>query len=317
MPLLDLESAQRVFYEDVVAGLNDRPRTLPCKYFYDERGSKLFDQICDLDEYYLTRTELAIMEQYAGEMAEQIGPGVMLIEYGSGSSVKTRILLDHLDDPIAYIPVDISGDHLEQTAMSLADRYPEIEILPVAADFTTQFSLPVPRNRPTHNAVYFPGSTIGNFRAEAAKEMLERIVRLCGCGGGLLIGIDLQKDTDIIEQAYNDSEGVTAEFNLNLLHRINRELDADIQVDQFAHQANYDEREGRVEIDLVSRREQSFTVGEESFSFAHGEAIRTEYSCKYTVEGFAELAASAGLELHKYWTDADRLFAVLHLVIPE
>ena len=192
------------------------PRTLPCKYFYDERGSQLFDEICKLDEYYLTRSEISIMKRHAPEMADQIGPGVMLVEYGSGSSIKTRLLLEQLQDPVAYVPVDISRDHLLRTANGLSLDFPHLEVLPVCADFTTEFHLPNSKRIPTHSAVYFPGSTIGNFLPRTALAMLAGIVPLCGTGGGLLIGIDLQKDVDVIESAYNDAKGVTAEFNLNI-----------------------------------------------------------------------------------------------------
>lgn len=315
--LLDFEPKMETFYEDVVSGLSQSPRSLPCKYFYDERGSKLFDQICELEEYYLTRTELSIMQKYAREMAEQIGPGVMLVEYGSGSSIKTRILLDHLKAPAAYVPVDISKEHLQQTAHNLRLRHPEIEIKPVCADFTEDFELPISTQEPTHNAVYFPGSTIGNFQPSAAQAMLKRIVSLCGCGGGLLLGVDLQKDIETIESAYNDSEGVTAEFNLNLLRRINRELDAQISIDQFGHRANYNSHHNRVELSLVSQQDQTIQVGDQSFDFSEGESIHTEYSHKYTVEGFAELAAEAGLTLRKHWTDELNRFAVLHFAILE
>ncbi|MEM8666143.1 MAG: L-histidine N(alpha)-methyltransferase [Planctomycetota bacterium] len=303
------------FHDDVIDGLGQTPRSIPCKYFYDERGSQLFDQICDLDEYYLTRTELSIMEQYAGEMADCIGGGVMLVEFGSGSSVKTRILLDHLHEPIAYVPVDISQDHLQKTAATLRQRYPNIEILPVCADFTQDFELPLSKREPTHDAVYFPGSTIGNFQPEAASELLQRIVRLCGCGGGLLIGIDLQKDPQMIESAYNDSSGVTAEFNLNLVNRMRRDLGVEIQTSDFKHQATYNTQSHRVEIGLVSRSDQEVKIGDHRFQLSEGELIQTEYSHKYTVEGFAKLASEAGLTLKAHWTDSDDLFAVLHLVV--
>ncbi len=192
------------------------------------------NRYAQLEEYYLTRTEIKIMRTHAAEMGEQIGPGVMLVEYGSGSSIKTRLLLDHLPDPVAYVPVDISGDHLESVAGQLANDYPNIEVLPVCADFTRPFCLPKSNRAPTHAAVYFPGSTIGNFVPQKAKELLQRIVPLCGRGGGLLIGIDLQKDAATIEAAYNDQLGVTSAFNLNLLEHINRELDADVEMDAFA-----------------------------------------------------------------------------------
>lgn len=312
--LLDFEPAVEAFYEDVVAGLGGEKKSLPCKYFYDERGSQLFDQICQLDEYYLTRTELAIMRRHAGEIAAQIGPGVMLIEYGSGSSVKTRLLLDRLQEPAAYVPVDISRDHLQASANRLSAHYPRLEVLPVCADFTQAFDLPEPKRVPTHNAVYFPGSTIGNFQPAAAEAMLRRIVNLTGCGGGLVIGVDLQKDAQTLEAAYDDRAGITAEFNLNLLHRINRELGGDFDVDQFTHQARYNRAEGRIEIALISQCDQTARIGPETFDFHDGEAIHTEYSHKYTIAGFAELAARAGLTLRRAWTDDKDRFAVLHFV---
>ena len=315
--LLDFEPATETFQDDIVTGLNSNPRSLPCKYFYDERGSQLFDEICELDEYYLTRSEISIMKKYAPEMADQIGTGVMLVEYGSGSSIKTRLLLDHLQDPVAYVPVDISRDHLQRVANDLSFAYPHIEVLPVCADFTADFDLPISKRTATHNAVYFPGSTIGNFQPRSVRAMLARIAPLCGTGGGLLIGIDLQKDVDIIESAYNDAKGVTAQFNLNLLSRINRELDGEFDVGQFEHQAVYNDEMGRVEIYLVSQCDQTATVGDESFEFADGETICTEYSHKYTIDGFAELAAEVGLTLHRHWTDDRQLFAVLHFVVSE
>ena len=313
--LLDLHPPAASFAEDVLAGLRQTSKTLPCKYLYDARGSRLFDEICELDEYYVTRAELSIMERFAPEMADQIGAGVMLVEFGSGSSVKTRLLLDQLERPAAYVPVDISRDHLQASADRLAAMYPHLEVLPTCADFTEPFQLPVPTHPPTHTAVYFPGSTIGNFAPEAAGEILAQIAALCGHGGGLLIGIDLQKDNATIEAAYNDAAGVTAAFNLNLLTRINRELDADIDVDQFRHEAIYRPQRGRVEIALVSQQAQSITVAGETFALGSDERIVTEYSHKYTVDGFAELAAGAGLQLHRTWTDEASRFAVLHLVV--
>jgi|HubBroStandDraft_6_1064221.scaffolds.fasta_scaffold45452_3 dimethylhistidine N-methyltransferase len=307
--------AHRSFLRDVIAGLQTRPKHLSCKYFYDQRGSKLFDRICQLDEYYLTRSELAIMDRFAPEMGAQIGPGAMLVEYGSGSSVKTRYLLDGLPDPVAYVPVDISGDHLQQTARELARDYPRIEVLPVCADFTQDFALPHSLRATTHAAVYFPGSTIGNFLPGQATGLLRRITRLCGTGGGLLIGIDLKKDAATIEAAYNDRLGVTAEFNLNLLRRINRELGADFDLDQFFHQARYNDEFGRVEMYLVSRRAQAVTFGGETIEFEPGESICTEHSHKYTVGEFAAVAATAGLTLRREWTDKNRQFAVLHFAV--
>ncbi len=301
--LLNLEPARKTFRDEVLAGLRDWPPHLPCKYFYDARGSQLFDDICELDEYYLTRSELAIMRSHAHEMAAQIGDGAILVEYGSGSSVKTRLLLDHLPNPAAYVPVDISRTHLQQTADQLSEAYPHIEVLPVCADFTEQFDLPdpqrdsAPERDSTHVAVYFPGSTIGNFQPAEVRKMLVRIAELCGSGGGLLIGIDLQKDVRVIEAAYNDAQGLTSEFNLNLLRRINRELDGDFDLEQFAHRAVYAVEPGRVEISLVSQRDQRVTIGGEAFDIAEGESIHTEYSYKYTIDGWFE--SSSQLERRK------------------
>ncbi|CAN5279098.1 L-histidine N(alpha)-methyltransferase [soil metagenome] len=315
LPYHRFSALQTEFFNDVVAGLGATTKELPCKYFYDKHGSELFDQICNLDEYYLTRAELGIMHEFAGQMGEQIGTNVRLVEYGSGSSVKTRYLLDALIQASAYVPVDISGEHLAATAAELAVDYPRVEILPVSADFTKPFSLPTPTRPFSHTAVYFPGSTIGNFKPELAVKLLRQISTLCGPGGGLLIGIDLKKDAATIEAAYNDRLGVTAQFNLNLLTRINRELDADFHVDQFEHRAVYNPDLGRVEIDLVSRRSQYVTVAGQAFAFALGEAIRTEYSHKYSIDEFAVLAKTAGLSLHREWTDAGKNFAELHLVV--
>jgi dimethylhistidine N-methyltransferase len=309
--------ANREFRADVLEGLEQSPKRLPCKYFYDERGSALFDQICQLDEYYLTRAELAIMDEFAPEMGRQIGPGVMLVEYGSGSSVKTRYLLDSLPEPVAYVPVDVSYEHLHHTAAELQRDYPRIEVLPVCADFTENFALPVATRSWTHAAVYFPGSTIGNFVPTRAAELLGQIAELCGTGGGLLVGIDLKKDVARIHAAYNDRRGVTARFNRNLLARINRELDGDFDLAEFAHRATYNELLGRVEIELVSRRDQVATVDGEAFEFAAGESILTEYSHKYSVEEFSGLAAAAGLTLRRQWNDRRGDFAVLHFAIVE
>ena len=305
---------ENAFFNDVVDGLGRPKKSLPCKYFYDERGSQLFDQICELDEYYLTRTEQQIMDQYADQMAAQLGERVMLVEFGSGSSTKTHVLLENLIQPSAYVPLDISEDHLLKTASELRLKFPGIEILPVVADFTRDFALPVPRLEASHAAVYFPGSTIGNFETAAAQELLTNIAGLLGEEGGLLVGIDLKKDPTIIHAAYNDANRVTDQFNLNILRRINHELDANFDVDAFEHSAVYNQDEGRVEISLVSQCEQTVDLAEHTFQFSRGEEIFTEYSHKYSIEGFAQLAAKAGFSLHKHWTDSEELFAVLHLV---
>ena len=236
----------------------------------------------------------------------------MLVEYGSGSSVKTRYLLDALPDAAAYVGVDVSARPLRHAAQELARDYPRIEILSVCADFTGEFALPIPERAATHTAVYFPGSTIGNFVPAQAAALLARIARLCRPRGGLLIGIDLKKDRATLEAAYNDRAGVTAQFNLNLLRRINRELGADFDLDRFSHRAVYNAALGRIEIYLVSRGSQTIAIGDEQFAFAAGETICTEYSHKYTIDEFAALAATAGLSLRRVWTDEHRRFAVLH-----
>ncbi|MBI1249201.1 L-histidine N(alpha)-methyltransferase [bacterium] len=303
------------FLDDSLTGLNDSPKRLPCKYFYDRRGSQLFDQICETDEYYLTRTETTIMQRYAGEMGQCLGEGIRLVELGSGSSIKTRTLLDHLIDPVAYVPVDISREHLLASAEQISDEYPDIEILPVCADFTKPFTLPNPSAKPSHSAVYFPGSTIGNFQPQAAQKLLHSMAQMCGQQGGLLIGIDLQKDREILERAYNDDEGVTAAFNLNLLHRMRKELGATLDVEAFEHHAIYNQQQGRIEIYLRSQVEQTIHLDGQSVRLEEGELIHTEYSHKYTIDGFAQMAGEVGWTLRRSWTDANNYFAVLHLIV--
>lgn len=303
------------FLQDVQRGLAKSQKELPCKYLYDERGSQLFDQICELDEYYVTRTELAIMEANAESIASQIDTEVMLVEYGSGSSLKTRILLDSLIAPRAYVPVDISEEHLVKTAIDLQDAYPTLQVLPVVADFTKPFMLPKCEPAASHIALYFPGSTIGNFTPGEAGKLLAIMSQMLGEQGGLLIGVDLQKEKSLLEAAYNDSQNVTAQFNLNLLRRINSELGGDFDIDQFEHRAIYNDIEHRIEISIVSLANQTVAIGDQSYQFADREEILTEYSHKYTIDGFAEFAANYGFSLHKSWTDEAQLFAVLHLVL--
>lgn len=309
--------AVAAFRRDVLAGLSDPSKHIPCKYLYDKPGSLLFDKICELPEYYPTRTERAILTRHAGSISEQIGPRVALVEYGSGSSVKSRLLLDALAGPVAYVPVDISLRHLEASATRIARAYPAIDVLPVCADFTQPFGLPDFPREPSHAAVFFPGSTIGNFEPDAARRLLRQIARLVGNGGGLVIGFDLQKDPRVIEAAYNDRQGVTAAFNLNLLHRINRELDGGFDADRFEHHAVYEDRAGRVSISLVSKVRQSVSIGDDAFRFEAGEAIHTEYSHKYTLPQFQAMAASAGMGVHRVWTDPKQWFAVAHCVVEE
>lgn len=302
------------FRDDVRRGLSGPRKRLPSKYLYDRRGSELFDRICELREYYPTRTELAITRRHADEIAACVGPGVALVEYGSGSSLKTRLLLDSLAEAVAYVPVDISASHLASAAARIDDAYPGLDVLPVVADFTQPFSLPEFPRAPSHVAVYFPGSTIGNFRPCEAEQLLHGIRRLVGVGGGAVLGIDLQKPTNVLEAAYNDEEGVTAEFNLNLLRRINRELGADFDLGSFRHHAPYDHDNDRIDMLLVAERDHEVEVAGERVAFRRGESIHTEHSHKYTIEGFRTLAADAGLTLRRSWTDEREWFAVVHLV---
>ena len=301
------------FLRDVLEGLGRPEKALPCKYFYDARGAELFEQICTLDEYYLTRCELAILERHAGAMARAIGPGCALIEYGSGSGRKTRLLLDALPDPVAYVPVDLSAEQLRESARQLARDYPHLEVVPVCADFARPFPLPRLRPAPARRVVYFSGSTIGNFGPPEATALLADIARLVGPGGGLLIAVDLHKDRSLLEPAYDDARGVTAAFNLNLLVRINRELGADFRPERFRHHAFYNEGRGRVEMHLVSLADQAVHVGGQAFAFRAGETICTEYSYKYSLEEFAGLANAAGLRRERVWTDERGLFSVQYL----
>ena len=313
LTLHDLQPSAESYLDEVIDGLSQSSKSLPCKLFYDERGYQLFEEICRLDEYYLTRTEVSIMDDFAGEMAERIEQGAVLIELGSGASVKTRFLLDHLRSPAAYVPVDISRDHLEQTAAALNEDYPNLNVVALCADFTSHMELPEGLDADARRVVYFPGSTIGNFQPHEVLELLRNIRGLCGESGGMLIGIDRKKDVATLEAAYDDAAGVTAQFNLNILTRINRELGADFDEDQFEHRAIYNAEHGRVEISLVSRQSQIVHIDDQRFSFRAGEPIRTEYSYKFSVEGFEKLAESAGFERTDCWTDDENMFSVLFL----
>ncbi|HTI13748.1 MAG TPA: L-histidine N(alpha)-methyltransferase [Dictyobacter sp.] len=313
--LADYAPQRDTFAQDIVDGLRKERKELPSKYFYDEVGSHLFDQICELDDYYLTRTELAIMQQGIVEMAECIGADCMLIEYGSGSCTKVRHLLDHLHSPIAYVPIDISKEQLLQCAKRLSAAYPAIEILPVCADYTSEFPLPRSHRPVSHKVAYFPGSTIGNFDREPARMFLRQIARTCGIGGGLLIGVDLKKDFNVLHRAYNDREGVTAAFNMHLLERINQELTANFQLDHFGHYAFYNPGANRIEMHLVSLKHQQVRLEDETFSFSLGESIWSESSYKYTLEEFSTLAKMAGFTVKRVWLDPASLFSVQYLTV--
>ena len=312
--VLDYAPKLGSFRDEVVAGLRKPRKELPSKFFYDEEGSRLFEAITELAEYYPTRTELGIMRAHAGEMAALLGPDALLVEYGSGSSLKTRILLDHLRRPAAYVPLDISGAHLAQSAAALAAAYPHLEVLPVCADYTASFALPAPTRPAARTVVYFPGSTIGNFDPGPARRFMEHVAGVAGPGGGLLIGVDLRKDPVVLHAAYNDARGVTAAFNLHLLARVNRELGSDFELAAFRHYAFYNPTERRIEMHLVSLREQQARVGGEEFAFSVGESIWTESSYKYSLDDFARLASATGWAVERVWTDAGALFSVHYLV---
>jgi dimethylhistidine N-methyltransferase len=314
--LYDYEPTLGSIADEVLSGLARPAKTLPCKLFYDERGSQLFEEICLLDEYYPTRTEVGILTRHAGEMTALLGARCRLLEVGSGSSLKTRILLDHLDDPAAYVPIDISRTALLEAAQAIASEYPNLDVLAVCADYTQEFEVPEPPRPAQRTVAFFPGSTIGNLERDEARGFLRRIASWCGRGGGLLIGVDLRKDRGTLEAAYNDRQGVTADFNMNLLDRINRELGGDFDLDAFRHLAIYDEDQSRIEMRLVSRRPQTVHVQGQTFSFAEGEWITTEYSHKYSSAAFQQLAGEAGFEVAKVWTDDKELFSVQYLALP-
>lgn len=295
---------------DVLEGLKKAPKELSSVWFYDELGSFLFDNICQLPEYYITRTELQIMHGHALEMAHVIGPEAALIEFGSGTSLKTRLLLDRLENPVAYVPVDISREHLFAAAGALAKDYSDLHIVPVCADFTQPFELPNFIRAAQRRVVYFPGSTIGNFDRTQARALLVRMRELVGKHGAVLIGIDLRKDPQILERAYADAAGVTAEFNINALRHLNRELGANFDLEAFDHLAVWVEDDSRIEMHLVSKRDQVVQIGSEKVRFERGEHLRTEYCHKYTLDSFNELAATAGLAVKRVWTDPNQMFSV-------
>jgi dimethylhistidine N-methyltransferase len=303
------------FLADVIAGLSSNPRTIPCKYFYDERGAALFQKICELPEYYVTRTEIDILDRHRADIALQLGPSVELIGLGTGAGTKTRVLIAALENPAVYIPVDISEKQLRKSTALFRKIFPKVEILPVCADYLQPVVLPSPRHKPARNIVYFPGSTIGNFEPDEAMQFLRRIASVCRGGGGLLIGADLKKDPQVLDAAYNDGPGVTARFNLNLLERINRDLGANFDLDQWRHRAIYNSNAGRIEMHLISETDQFVQLNEHKFHFRRGEKIITEFSYKYTPEEFAALAAKAGFKFVRMWTDDARLFGVFHFVM--
>src|SRR5262245_37323942 len=311
-PASEIPPAASDLLSDVIAGLSSDPRALPCKYFYDERGAALFQKICELPEYYITRTEIDILDRNRTGIASQIGPNIELIGLGTGAGTKTRILIEALEKPAAYIPVDISEKQLRKSTARFQKIFPKLEILPVCADYLQPVLLPTPRHKAARNVVYFPGSTIGNFEPNEALEFLRRIANVVGRGGGLLIGADLQKDQNVIEAAYNDKAGVTAEFNLNLLAHLNRETGANFDLSRWQHRAIYNSEAGRIEMYLISATDQTVSLQDRQFDFHAGEKILTEHSYKHTPEGFIALARRAGFDFARLWTDNARLFGVFY-----
>jgi len=304
------------FLEDVLSGLSKGQKKLPCKYIYDEKGSQLFDRICELPEYYPTRAEMALLDAKGAEIAACVGPSAQIVEYGCGSVQKIRTLLDALETPASYVAVDISREHLLNAAAALAEDYPGLEVHALCADFTRPFDVPVGTNVPDARRVgFFPGSTLGNFNRDDAVGLLAGAAESLGSGGGMVIGLDLKKDETVLNAAYNDSQGVTAAFNLNLLERINRELGADFDLDGFEFQAHYNADKGRVESYLYSILEQTVSLDGQVFEFGRGEAVHTENSHKYSVGEFREFAGEAGFSHERVWIDPDGLFSIHYLEV--
>jgi dimethylhistidine N-methyltransferase len=314
---LDFKPATGSFLTDVLAGLSAQPKALPPKYFYDTRGSELFEAICELPEYYPTRTELAMLNAAAPEMAARIGSRSAIVEYGSGSATKTPTLI-HAVQPVAYVAIDISGDQLRSAVTQLAHQFPRVRMFAVCADYTRSVPLPqLDAADVQRRVVYFPGSTIGNFTVPESHAFLVNARQVAGRGGAMLVGVDLKKDARILNAAYDDADGVTAAFNLNLLSRINRELGADFDLDHYEHRAHYDEHAGRIEMHLVSRRDQEVRIDGRTFNFSAGETIHTENSYKYSIEEFQQLARSAGFNAEHYWVDPHALFSIHYLTVAE
>ena len=308
---IDLHPAPADLEAEALRGLTRDEKTLPCKLFYDKRGSELFEAICELPEYYLTRTETGILRASMEEITAVLGPRVQLIEPGSGAGTKTRLLLVALEDPVSYVPIDISKEHLREVAVSIGREYPGLQVQAVCADFLQPIQVPAPARPPRSRVVFFPGSTIGNFHPDEARVFLGRMADLAGPDGGLLIGFDRRKDPDVLIAAYDDARGVTAEFNLNILRRLNADVGANFDLAQFQHVARWNEEESRIEIYLRSTVDQTVRIGAREVHFADGETIRTEDCHKYGPEGVADLTDR--FSLIRTWTDANERFGVQYL----
>lgn len=310
----DFTPATEQATKEIAGALAADPPWLPPWLLYDARGSELFEQICETDDYYLTRTEIGILHDNIAEISARIGPAALLIEYGSGSGEKTRLLLDHLVDPVAYVPIEISRDALEASVSKLVREHPGLQVLPVCADFNRPYELPQTARPERQRVVFFPGSSIGNFAPADARDFLEHMSEACGPDGGLLIGVDLHKDAPTLERAYNDSDGVTARFELNVLARLRDEFGVDVDPREFDYECLYSSERMRVEMYLRARSDQQLQVGATEIEFAAGTRIRTEYSYKYTPASFARLCAGAHLRVEQSWTDPQQRFSVAYLV---
>lgn len=314
LTLCDYTSPQSSFSEDVIKSLSKKQKEIPCKYLYDSYGSLLFERICSLKDYYPTRVETEILRSSVSEMATLIGENAVIVEYGSGASTKTKILLDALKNPKRYVPIDISKEQLTEAGSEIARKFSPIDVCCICADYLGHYYVPLDSNRNDGVTVFFPGSTIGNFMREQAVDFLKRVLSVCGRGGALIIGVDLAKDTHILERAYNDEEGVTELFNKNLLTRMNNELGFDFDIESFSHKAVYNKDEGCIEMYLVSGKAQYVTGGGSKFQFEKGESILTERSYKYKLEDFGKIAWESGFRAKKIWTDENKWFSLQYLV---
>jgi dimethylhistidine N-methyltransferase len=306
------EKKENEIENTVREGLSRTPKVLPSKLFYDEKGSKLFDEITRLPEYYPTRTEMKIMEDNISEIGKLLGEGTVLVEFGSGSSKKIRLLLDNIPGLAAYVPIDISEEHLLNSVDKLSLDYPELEIIPLHADYTRTIQLPELQMPYDHISAFYPGSTIGDFKPYEAKYFLRRVARLIGRNGGMIIGVDMKKDKNILEAAYNDSKGITAEFNLNILCHINDETGSDFKIENFKHHAFYNSEQGRIEMHLISLSDQHVNLNGSALHLNRGDDILTEYSYKYTPDEFENLV-SVFFEVRNVWLDENRYFSVQYL----
>jgi dimethylhistidine N-methyltransferase len=311
----DLQPKISNFRDEVLVGLSKQQKQIPPKFFYDDYGSKIFDQICELEEYYPTRTEFSILQQHCSDIADQIGVNSLIIEYGSGSSQKICFLLDSLMKPLAYMPIDISREHMLSASKTIADKYPNLEVLAVCADYTTDMLLPdYAISSIQKKVIFFPGTTIGNLEPEEVIQLLKRSSAIVGSSGGMLIGFDMKKDPQILHAAYNDAKGVTAAFNMNLLTRINRELEADFDINTFAHYAFFNLQKSRIEMHLVSLVEQSVVISDQLFKFSEGESIHTENSYKFSMQKIKDLSEKTGFRLSRFWTDPENHFYLCYLL---